>query len=916
MITWKRSAILSAGILSIMLAGPTRAWGQEACSAPLGTIEVLAPNGFSHSGNTCDFPDNNVSFYDSQTCRIPRVNYPGGDVVYKVRLNAGNEVAFFLDVQGSADLMLALVKTCGDGNTCVTSSTDFIGSGDEEISAAKYEPGIYYLYIDSALNENGQIACGPYQITVSGVNPVPDLVLDLTASPARAIAGRQLTYTLLVTNRGTLTATGVVIKQTLPQGTTFTSSDNCTVSDENKMTVRCDIQSLPAGEWSKSTVTVHIDPATRNHLTSTAEVTANEGLSTRDEVTTSIAGESDLSISLESNHPKDPVVAGQSLAYTFTVRNAGPSEANHVKVTDTLDGEEVFANASEGCSRGEADGDRTVACQIEKILPGKTVKLSMTVNVRPSAPDGYSLVNKATVVADEKEPARNRGPNSATVTTPVKRVTDLAITIKGPADSVPFGDELIYDITVKNIKNDVSTSDSTGAKVMVDLASGLLFENGKIEGCIQPEVSDSNVVTCQVGSIPSGGEHIIILTVRTRPSFRTSPLRSDASVAAFDEDTDPNNNNTSVSTSFRILTNLEITKTAAKASDPMTDITSICAGENILYTIKATNSGPSFSKSGMILDVFPAGLSFVSAADDCTFDAEVRTITCPLLNWNVNESHTIRFVAEAPSEVPGPIMNTASVTGNEEYPHTGKADSAIVSTEIVPATDLALTLSASPDPVKPGESLTYTLEVTNHGRSTAASVTVDLTLPVLPLSEPRPDCAVCDFPQCSLDLGIIDVDGARSVMICALAPATPGMIMASATVKDRPCDPADNNKSEVTTTVAGDNDADLSLTMTADKVVVTEGDLLSYTIAATNRGFAPAQEVTIVDTLPAGVMFDSGPGCGIDAGNPLIVTCDIGTLEVGAEQAASRTVTVTVGSSAERLLSNEAIVTAKSNDPN
>jgi uncharacterized repeat protein (TIGR01451 family) len=75
----------------------------------------------------------------------------------------------------------------------------------------------------------------------------------------------------------------------------------------------------------------------------------------------------------------------------------------------------------------------------------------------------------------------------------------------------------------------------------------------------------------------------------------------------------------------------------------------------------------------------------------------------------------------------GTLQNKAEVSApDEEYTLNNKDE---VETPIVPKVDLAVDKIDSKDPVKPGETFTYTVTVVNNGPSNATGVTVVDTLP-------------------------------------------------------------------------------------------------------------------------------------------------------------------------------------------
>ena len=82
----------------------------------------------------------------------------------------------------SIDLALFLIGTCGDGNSCIVNSADFIGPGvgPEVIDPAPQAPGDYYLYVDSYYDAGTPGSCGTYTLSVTG--PLPLEMLDFSVN--------------------------------------------------------------------------------------------------------------------------------------------------------------------------------------------------------------------------------------------------------------------------------------------------------------------------------------------------------------------------------------------------------------------------------------------------------------------------------------------------------------------------------------------------------------------------------------------------------------------------------------------------------------------------------------------------------------------------------------------------------------
>jgi len=107
--------------------------------------------------------------------------------------------------------------------------------------------------------------------------------------------------------------------------------------------------------------------------------------------------------------------------------------------------------------------------------------------------------------------------------------------------------------------------------------------------------------------------------------------------------------------------------------------------------------------------------------------------------------------------------------------------------------------------------------------------------------------------------------------------------------------------------------ADLGITKTASPEPVQAGGALTYTLTVTNAGPSTATNVSVTDTLPAGVTFTSATGSGWvcnQAGG--VVTCSLASLASGA----NGIITIVVGAPATAgMITNNATVTADQFDP-
>ena len=192
-------------------------------------------------------------------------------------------------------------------------------------------------------------------------------------------------------------------------------------------------------------------------------------------------------------------------------------------------------------------------------------------------------------------------------------------------------------------------------------------------------------------------------------------------IAGNEPETTLTNNTSSVSTQINPLVDLAIVKTAAPSP--------VIAGNQLTYTLTASNNGPSDATGVSIADTLPAGVTYVSASSSQgTVSQTNGTVNVNLGSLAHGATATVTILVTVSPSARGTITNTAVIAGNE--PETTLANNtSSVSTQINPLVDLAIVKTAAPNPVAAGGLLTYTLTVMNRGPSDATGVTILDTLP-------------------------------------------------------------------------------------------------------------------------------------------------------------------------------------------
>jgi uncharacterized repeat protein (TIGR01451 family) len=338
----------------------------------------------------------------------------------------------------------------------------------------------------------------------------------------------------------------------------------------------------------------------------------------------------------------------------------------------------------------------------------------------------------------------------------------------------------------------------------------------------------------------------------------------------------------------------------------------VFVGSNLVYNISITNLGPNIAKNVILSQVLPPSAVFVSATisqGGISHSGGVITGNIGVMDNGAVVTATVRVL---PTQS-GILTTTASVASNG--PENDPANNTVtVSSHVLPPfADLAVGLLDTPDPVTVGQTLTYTVSVTNRGPSPASFVTVTNTLPIsVGILDATPsqgfitisgNVVVCNF-------GTITNSGIATAVI-NVTPILEGTIVATATATAAQTDPIiDNNSASATTVVGPSTDLAIGIVDIPDPVVLRSN--LTYIVSVTNRGPSSASGVVVHDTLPAGVsvvLTNSSQGSITVSGST--VTCVLGNMTNGARA----TLTVVVTSTNSGTIFNSANVTGDQADP-
>lgn len=250
---------------------------------------------------------------------------------------------------------------------------------------------------------------------------LPGLSVVKTANKTLVSPGDSLTYTFTYRNSGSTAVNNVVVNETIPAQTTFSSVSNPGACSFAAGVVTCNFGTMNAGDSGTFTVTVTINAGATVSINNGNYTIAGTGVgaSLGPLVSVPITGlPADISVT-KTVSPTSITPPGD-LTYTVTVNNAGPNTATGVTVTDTLPAQLSFVSAA--ASQGVCTGVSTITCTLGSINMGGSATVTI---VGHATSVGGAIVNTATATGSFTDP--NPGDNTASATASAGQTAETPI---------------------------------------------------------------------------------------------------------------------------------------------------------------------------------------------------------------------------------------------------------------------------------------------------------------------------------------------------------------------------------------------------------------------------------------------------------------------------------------------------------
>ena len=674
------------------------------------------------------------------------------------------------------------------------------------------------------------------------------LHLAKTADAASVSAGSQIGFTVTATNTGAGTAHGVTISDPLPTGTGISwsispATPGCSITAN---VLNCTVGDLsgPNGSFSVHVVSPTTFASCATYPNTASLTSTNAQNLTADASTTVLCP----NVSLTKTADADSVDAGSDIGFTVTAHNAGPGTATGVTINDPLpSGTGIswsVSPATPGCSITGAVGAQVLACGPTTLASGADLSVHVTSATTSASCKAYDNTASVTVTNEPNVPG-----DSATTTV---QCAALTLTKTADADSVDAGSPIGFTIIASN----TGAGTAHGATISDPLPTG-----PGISWTISPPTSGcsitANVLTCDLGDFGPGGH----VTVHVTSGTTFASCQDYPNVATLTSSNAPTlqaNDSTTV-----LCPDVSLVKDADDAT--------VDAGDQIGFTVTATNNGEGTAVGVLINDPLPDGTgvswSISPATPGCSITGAppAQVLVCGPVDLAPDASVSVHVISQTTELSCGAYDNTASVTVVNEPDVDGDSASTTVQ---CPA--LSLEKVADDVTVSAGTQIGFTIDASNGsaaGTGTANDVEINDPLPTgtgisWSISPATPGCSItADTLTChvaSLAPGAhltVHVISPTEFASCAVYPNTATLDASNAAPLEQ----------SATTTVLC---PDVELAKEADSdLPVDAGSEIGFTVTATNNGEGQATGVVINDPLPAGPA-DSGIDWQLDPAAP------------------------------------------------
>jgi uncharacterized repeat protein (TIGR01451 family) len=486
--------------------------------------------------------------------------------------------------------------------------------GDASVTIAQSRPGLgtNRIAIEIIRPPDPSTPSGSGIVVGSGETAIewlaPDAALSITGPPTVA-RGQEVPYTITVTNRGRVETRAMTVRDLIPAGCAYVSSQPPAIQEGQQLTWTLGL--LPPGQ-SHSIQLVLRAPANVGQILNCATVKTEEGLSSESCATTQVTAPQ-LKVAVAG--PATAVV-GTPLSYQITVSNPGTGSATNVKLTASFDlGLEHESKA------------RSVDLPLGTLGPNE----SRTVPLVLSARQEGRFVTRVAGSADGG--LRDQAEQPVLV-----QKAQVSLQIKGPPRRF-VGRPADWDIRVVNTGEAALTNVVIRDHLPVELGFVSATEGGQV---VQGDVE------WKIGTLAPKQEKVVRVTTNSK---QITPAAISVAVVTAD-----------AGLTKEERASLEILGTPAYRFQVAPSGNPVEVGKQIDYVISVENTGSQAANDVEITAIVPAELKVIKVAGPSKETVAGQTITFAKVN-GVKPAQTLTYTITVEGMKQGDVRFRAELRG-------------------------------------------------------------------------------------------------------------------------------------------------------------------------------------------------------------------------------------------------------------
>ncbi|BCJ40080.1 hypothetical protein GCM10010168_29380 [Actinoplanes ianthinogenes] len=720
----------------------------------------------------------------------------------------------------------------------------------------------------------------------AAVATVADVGVTMTNTPG--VAGSPITYTATVTNAGPSMARSLVLTDVIPLATaTYTSAAGGTCAVNAIGSLECQLADMLPGATTTVTINMTLKASGGGAVNNAVSITSStpDPSAANNNFSVQSAGTAVADVGVRLGLSQLSAYAGDTVTYTLTVTNYGPSDATNVTFATVTPPGVTIARNPPFCT--------PTVCTVGTLPAGASIPLSGTATLGPNAAAGPGFAS-TTVISPTTD--NNAANDTDTINFTVLLRSDLSVTQTLSNSTVP-GDPLVAGQNVTGVVR-VTNNGQTRSE-------GVVLRQAVPAGWPVPTTSTTGGGSCTFqgtvvgGSTPDGGSYVCNLAtlatsatwqitfagVQLATGYSSTVYSRAATVSSSTPDPDGANDSVTTTAAVEQHADLEVVKV-------VTSSTSIVQSEEVDFEARVINHGPSDGTNVVLRESPDAGLSITSGtATNGTFDTTTQSWTIQRITPGGAPGGVLTLHGTALGS--GTLNNSTRIIaadGTDPDPANNTATAGVTAAPAAPALSIVSTTTPSASPAGVGATIPYTYEVRNTGNLPMTSLTLSGNLSgsstCAPTSVAVGAVATCTGSVFSVtatevlaNTPITDTVTAQALNTSTVLPATYAQLSYSVPVAV----PHASLSVVLTPTVS-----------TASRQnAAAKNDTIAYTYDVTNNGNVPMNGIMLTDTrgntiacpppanlaIGASMTCDHTPSPGyqvqqsdIDAGTPITNT--------------------------------------------